>query len=78
MLVMKDMRDSNSGEDVHGREDWQIVKYNGWAFTQTEKFAALLRGMRKEEEKWMKGYSAMIDCMIGIDDVKQEVHHLRV
>ena len=67
MLEMKDMRECNGGGEMYGfvttGEDWQMIKYDGRAFTQTEKFAVLFRGMVDEEEKWMKDYSAVVDCM---------------
>ncbi|KAF8453551.1 hypothetical protein BDZ91DRAFT_49160, partial [Kalaharituber pfeilii] len=69
MLAMRDMQGHNGRGEVYGfvttGEDWQMIKFDGSSFTQTDKFAALFRNMKHEgREEWLKNNSAVVDCMV--------------
>lgn len=67
LLAVKDMRDTNGGGKVYGfittGEDWRMVVYDGSRFEMTEKFTILFQTMGKQRERWMRDYSALVDCM---------------
>jgi len=69
MLALKDMAENyeNSEGAVYGFAtcgvDWQMIRYDGKNFTQTDTFQVLFRGMEDEKEKWMKEFSIIVDCI---------------
>jgi hypothetical protein len=68
LLAMKDARDSNGGEGkmygfVTTGESWQMVEYDGKLFRKTETMVVLFDSMNENKERWMKDYSALVDCM---------------
>ena len=67
MLSMRDMRDGNGSGIVYGScttgESWQMLRYDGLSFVVTDKFDAIFRSMRGQEEQWIKGYSLVVDCL---------------
>ncbi|KAG0638807.1 hypothetical protein HOY80DRAFT_965850 [Tuber brumale] len=67
LLAMKDIGDRNGGGVVYGfvttGEQWQMLRYDGAAFTQTIKFLVLSQNMRQEKETWMKEASVVVECI---------------
>ncbi|RPA93365.1 hypothetical protein L873DRAFT_1748747 [Choiromyces venosus 120613-1] len=67
LLAMKDMGDNNGGGVVYGfvttGEQWQMLRYDGTVFTQTENFLVLFPNMGQEKGRWMKGHSIIVDCI---------------
>ena len=67
LLALNYMRDANGGGKVFGfittGEDWRVVVYDGNRFEMTEKFSILFDTVGKQRERWMRDYSALVDCM---------------
>ncbi|CUS07590.1 unnamed protein product [Tuber aestivum] len=67
LLVMKDMGEMNAGGVVYGfvttGEGWQMLRFDGTVFSQTDSFFALFRGMAEDKERWMQGGSVVVDCI---------------
>ncbi|KAF8423837.1 hypothetical protein EV426DRAFT_601366 [Tirmania nivea] len=72
LLAMKDARDNNGGGVMYGfvttGESWRMFRYDGISFEKTEKMDVLFETMGENEERWMKDYSVLVDCMdIALD-----------
>jgi len=67
LLAMKDMGDSNGGGVVCGfvttGEEWQLFRLEDGVFTQTDGFFVLFRGIAKEEDRWIRDASIVVDCV---------------
>ncbi|CUS06897.1 unnamed protein product [Tuber aestivum] len=67
LLAMKDMGDNNGGGVVHGfvttGDQWQMIRYDGTAFTQTEHFQVMFPTMGREKGRWMKEASIIVDSI---------------
>ncbi|RPA94609.1 hypothetical protein L873DRAFT_1814167 [Choiromyces venosus 120613-1] len=67
LLALKDMADNNGGGIVYGfvtsGEQWQMIRYDHMAFTQTDRFPVLFSSMRHEKDIWLKEGSVIIDCI---------------
>ncbi|RPA90860.1 hypothetical protein L873DRAFT_376842 [Choiromyces venosus 120613-1] len=67
LLAMKDMGDRNDGGVVYGfvttGEQWQMLRYDGTVFTQTDNFLVLFREVGQEKGRWMKEASILVDCI---------------
>ncbi|KAG0643101.1 hypothetical protein HOY80DRAFT_1098039 [Tuber brumale] len=67
LLALKDMWDNNGGGIVYGfvtsGEHWQMIRYDGMAFTQTDRFQVMFSSMPHEKEIWMKEGSVIVDCI---------------
>lgn len=66
LLVMKDMRDNNSGGEVYGfvttGVSWRRISYDG-TFQTTNKMDLIFGTTDEEKELWIKDYSVLVDCM---------------
>ena len=40
-----------------------MLSYDGVSFQLTDKMDVIFGAIAKEKEKWMKSYSALVDCM---------------
>lgn len=67
LLAMKDTRDINGGGEVYGfittGEAWRMLRYDGTSFELTEKTDVMFDTMDRNKERWVKGYSELVDCM---------------
>jgi hypothetical protein len=67
LLEMKDMRDNNGGGKVYGfvttGETWRMLRYDGTSFQLSERIDVMFETMGQDQERWMKDYSALVDCM---------------
>lgn len=69
LLSMKDMRDRNRHGTIYGftttGDKWQMVSYDGAAWTVSEDFKLMFPRMREPEQKerWMQDFSGLIDVM---------------
>jgi len=67
LLALKDIRGKNRGGIVYGfvttAEEWQMVQYNGTAFTQSNRFQVMFQGMGHERERWMREGAVIVDCI---------------
>ncbi|RPA94614.1 hypothetical protein L873DRAFT_1700785 [Choiromyces venosus 120613-1] len=67
LLALKDIWDNNGGGIVYGfvtsGEQWQMIRYDGMALTQTYRFQVLFQNMGQEKEIWMKEASVIVDCI---------------
>ncbi|KAF8538994.1 hypothetical protein BDD12DRAFT_839949, partial [Trichophaea hybrida] len=65
----KDMRENNGGGEVYGfvttGETWQMLRNDGTSFQLSEKMNVLFDTMDEDQERWMKDYSVLVDCMFG-------------
>jgi len=61
LLAIMDMGEINHGgvvyEFITTGYHWQMIRYDGKHFTQTNIFDLLFHTMRHEEEKWLQDYS---------------------
>ncbi|RPA94610.1 hypothetical protein L873DRAFT_1814168 [Choiromyces venosus 120613-1] len=67
LLALKDIADNNGGGIVYGfvtsGAEWQMIRYDRIAFTQTDRFQVLFGTMGQEKERWMKEASVIVDCI---------------
>jgi len=67
LLSLKDMRDNNGGGEVYGfvttGDTWQMLRHDGTSFQISDKMDVLFGTMGRNQEKWMKDYSVLVDCM---------------
>ncbi|KAG0634855.1 hypothetical protein HOY80DRAFT_1140366 [Tuber brumale] len=67
LLSMKDMGDRNGGGVVYGfvttGEQWQMLRYGGAVFSQTDNFQVVFHSMRRRKERWMEHCSIVVDCI---------------
>lgn len=61
------MRDLNGQGTVYGftttGDCWRMVIYDGSKFEVTEDFKVVLPSMAEDKERWLKGYSVLVDCI---------------
>ncbi|KAG0137541.1 hypothetical protein HOY82DRAFT_535565 [Tuber indicum] len=69
LLAMKNIGEDNGGSVVYGfvttEEQWQIIRYDGTVFTQTENLLVLFRELGQDRKKWIKESSIIVDCIHG-------------
>lgn len=57
----------DGGGEVYGfvttGERWRMVRYDGRSFELTENMDVLFDTMGEDKERWMRDYSALVDCM---------------
>lgn len=46
-------------------EQWQMLRFGGQVFTQTDTFNVLFRGMAKNKERWTKEGAIVVDCILA-------------
>lgn len=67
LLSMKDAWDNNGGGILYGfvttGESWQMIRYDGISFKITEKMDVLFGTMGENQQRWIKEYSILVDCM---------------
>jgi hypothetical protein len=67
MLSMKDMRDNNGGGEVYGfattGNSWKMLRNDGTSFQISDKMDVLFGAMGENQEKWVKDYSVLVDCV---------------
>ncbi|RPA94612.1 hypothetical protein L873DRAFT_1700889 [Choiromyces venosus 120613-1] len=67
LLALKGMGDNNDGGILYGfvtsGEQWQMIRYDGMAFTQTDRFHVLFGTMGHEKEIWMNEGSVIVNCI---------------
>ncbi|PUU74766.1 hypothetical protein B9Z19DRAFT_404363 [Tuber borchii] len=67
LLAMKEMGEMNGGGVVYGfvttGEEWQMLRFEGTLFTQTDNFVALFPEMAKDKQRWMEEGSIIVDCI---------------
>jgi len=65
LLALKDIGDNNDGGIVYGfvttAEQWQVIRYDGTTFTQSDRFPVMFPGMGHEKERWMKEGAVIVD-----------------
>ena len=81
LLAMKDMHDNNRGGEVYGfvptGKSWRMIRYDGGSFHKSEEMIILFDAMGLYPQRWMDGYSVIVDCVYAAlsngDGVKQDV-----
>ena len=67
LLALKDMGDINHGGVVYGfvtrGDSWRMLSYGGGSFRVTDKLHVVFETMGKNKDKWMRGYSFLVDCV---------------
>jgi len=67
LLALRDMQDNNGGGEVYGfittGESWQMIRYDGISFEMTERMDVLFGKMGENQQRWIKDYSILVDCM---------------
>ena len=67
LVTMKDIGELNGGGLVYGfattGEVWQMLRFDGTTFTQSESFSLLFREMTKNKQSWMQEGSVVVDCI---------------
>ena len=67
LLAIKDIGDRNGGGAVCSfvttGELWKMIRYEGQGFTRTCNFLVMSKNMEQEQEKWMKEFSFVVDCI---------------
>ncbi|KAF8453101.1 hypothetical protein BGX38DRAFT_1141702 [Terfezia claveryi] len=67
LLSMKDMHDNNGGGEIYGfvttGRGWRMLKYDGGSFQKSEEMIILFDGMGLNPQRWMDGYSVIVDCV---------------
>ncbi|RPA88448.1 hypothetical protein L873DRAFT_1824504 [Choiromyces venosus 120613-1] len=70
LLSLKCMRDNNGGGEVYGfimtGETWQMLRNDGISFQLSQKMHVLFDTIDEDQERWMKDYSILVDCMFGV------------
>jgi hypothetical protein len=67
LLSLKDMRDNNGGGEVYGfvttGDTWQMLRNDGTSFQISDNMHVLFGAMGENQEKWVKDYSVLVDCV---------------
>lgn len=67
LLAMKDAWDNNGAGVMYGfvttGESWRMLRYDGESFEKTERMDVLFETMGENQQRWMKDYSLLVDCM---------------
>jgi len=68
LLVMKDMHESNSDQGtIYGfvttGKIWRMITYDGRSFQKSEGMMVLFHTMDSDKQRWMDGYSVVVDCI---------------
>ncbi|KAF8472134.1 hypothetical protein BDZ91DRAFT_717287 [Kalaharituber pfeilii] len=69
LLAMKDMGESNHGGMVYGfvttGVTWRMLRYDGsdGSFLVTNRIEVVFDTMRREQERWMRDFSIIVDCV---------------
>ena len=67
LLAMKDMGELNGKGVVYGfvttGEAWQMLRFDGTMFTQSDRFFVLFHEVKNDKEGWMEGGSVVVDCI---------------
>ena len=79
LLAMKDMGDQNHGDVVYGfittGDSWRMLRYDSdRSFLVTNKIETVFDTMGRDEEKWMREFSVIVDCVYAaLGEVKKDV-----
>lgn len=68
LLAMKDLGDSNHGGVAYGfvttGDSWRMLRYDSdRSFLVTNKIEAVFDTMGRDEKKWMREFSVIVDCV---------------
>lgn len=67
LLAMRDAWDNNGAGVMYGfvttGESWRMLRYDGKSFEKTERMDVLFETMGENQQRWMKDYSLLVDCM---------------
>jgi len=71
LLAMKDMHDSNGDQGtIYGfvttGKSWRMITYDGRSFQKSEEMMVLFDTMGSDKQRWMDGYSVVVDCIYDI------------
>lgn len=68
LLAMKDMHYNNGDQGIiYGfattGKSWRMVTYDGGSFQKSEEMIILFDTMGSDKQRWMEGYSVVVDCI---------------
>lgn len=67
LLAMKDAWDNNGEGVLYGfvttGESWRMIRYDGISFEKSEKMDVFFETMGENQQRWIKDYSVLVDCM---------------
>ncbi|KAF8420079.1 hypothetical protein EV426DRAFT_613370 [Tirmania nivea] len=68
LLALKGMGDNNGdGSKVYGfittGKPWQMIEYDGVSFRMTEEMFVLFLRMDRDQKRWMREFSVVVDCI---------------